>query len=205
MPGHSLIYLIVSCSITLLIPVPITVAYWLFLEENQPIEAQNGGQFYFNTRLKQCVRFWDYGSEPSILYMTVSILYYLIFVVLTIFSVVIVLIYVEKSKTEFHRSTFQDSKARKRAQDVNTAKSAVVLCLISSIPWIPSAFSAVLVAVIGDNAHYNSHGLYETALWASHSLYWLLPLVALNRNTALNRALHCFKMDFTKLVRRFSN
>ena len=107
-------------------------------------------------------------------------------------------VYITKSKKEFHRSTFQDSKARKRAQDVSTAKSAMVETVGSAVLWLPSV---VGTAALAHNPTSPSL-LLEIGTWTSHSLYWTSPLLCLLNHTALKRALVCLRMDIAKVLRR---
>ena len=110
-------------------------------------------------------------------------------------------VYISKSKKEFHRSTFQDSKARKRAQDVSTAKSAIKETTGSAVVWLPSVLGTVALAA----THGNTSILSEIGTWTSHSIYWVSPLLCLLNNTALRRALVCLKMDVAKVLRRAQN
>ena len=107
-------------------------------------------------------------------------------------------VYITKSKKEFHRSTFQDSKARKRAQDVSTAKSAMFETMGSAVPWLPSVLGTLALA--HDNTRTSL--LLEIGTWSSHSIYWISPLLCLANNTALKRAFVCLKMDIAKILRR---
>ena len=104
-------------------------------------------------------------------------------------------VYIVRSRKEFHRSTFQDSKARKRAQDVSIARSAVSLTLGSGAAWAPSCL-ATLALVAGGTV------LLEIGVWAAHILYWVAPILFLRYNTALRRALACLRMDIAKRIRR---
>lgn len=196
-PSNAISNMAISSCVATFLPTPATLAYF-FWHSN----SDDNNNFFYHPRLRQCFRYWELKSFGSQFYMAYTLLIDIIFIIAIVFSVVVIVFYIERSKTEFHRSTFQDAKARKRVQDVSAANSTIFITLCGSAPWLPSILVIIMFASKGQSIFTKPHIIFEVWIWFVHSLCWMFPVLCLTKNTVILRGFLCLKSDALRVFRR---